>query len=54
MDNGDSEKKLAEKYKINADEIRVKYPKSAEIFDEISQRYFEEAEHERARAENGI
>lgn len=51
---GEGEKQLALSYKENADKVRVKYPKTAKIYDLISKRYLADAERERERAENGI
>lgn len=50
---GESEKNLALYYKKNADGIRLLYPKTAEIYDLISESYFLDAKSEREDAENG-
>ena len=51
---GESEKNLALYYKKNADGIRLLYPKTAEIYDLISESYFSHAKSEREDAENGV
>jgi len=52
-DAGESEKQLALRYKENADSIRISSPKTAEIFDVLSNHYLAESKAERERAENG-
>ncbi|MDD4494777.1 MAG: hypothetical protein PHV32_10630, partial [Eubacteriales bacterium] len=52
-DAGESENELAIRNKENANKIRIKYPKTAEIYDKISHSYSVEAKAEREREENG-
>lgn len=52
-DAGESEKQLSIRYKENADNIRINFPKTAGIFDVLSNRYLVDSKAERERAENG-
>lgn len=53
FDAGEGEKRLAELSKENANKIRIKFPKTATLYDIISRNYFKQAKMERERAENG-
>ena len=48
---GAEERKIAKKYKDNADAIRIKAPKTAKIFDNLCERYLYEADTERESEE---
>ena len=48
---GVSENIMAKKYKENANNIRVKYPKTARIFDELFEKYIGDSDVERKIAE---
>ena len=48
---GRSEKQIANRYKENADYLRTKWPKTAEVFDRLYRTYMREAETERKDAE---
>lgn len=48
-----TEKDIAEGYKDNADFLSIKYPKTADVFFKMSQRYVYDSDLERRRAENG-
>ena len=50
---GRAEKDIAEGYKDNADFLSIKYPKTADVFFKMSQRYVYDSDLERRRAENG-
>ena len=50
---GRAEKDIAEDYKDNADFLSIKYPKTADVFFKMSQRYVYDSDLERRRAENG-
>jgi len=50
---GRAEKDIAEDYKDNADFLSIKYPKTADVFFKMSQRYIYDSDLERRRAENG-
>ena len=50
---GRAEKDIAEDYKDNADFLSIKYPKIADVFFKMSQRYVYDSDLERRRAENG-
>lgn len=50
--SGKSELKLSEKYKENADAIRIRYPKTASIYDKLSDVYKNQSLWEREYAEN--
>ena len=50
---GREEKEMALKYKENADGIRILYPKSAQIYDDLYRSYQQESEAERRAAEDG-
>lgn len=49
---GRAERELAEEYKNNANRLRLMTPKTAAIYDCLSEMYFSEAEREREEAEN--
>lgn len=49
---GRAERELAEEYKKNANKLRLMTPKTAAIYDCLSEMYFSEAEREREDAEN--
>ncbi len=49
---GKSERELSLKYKNNADDIRLKFPRSATIYDALAENYRIEADRERECAEN--
>ncbi|CAM3216687.1 hypothetical protein STRA110950_06050 [Streptobacillus ratti] len=50
---GKEELIIAEKFKMNAEFLEPKYPKTAQIFHELFEEYSLEAKQERMRAENG-
>lgn len=50
---GKVEKDIAEGYKENAEYLSIKYPKTADVFFKMSQRYVYDSDIERRRAENG-
>ena len=50
---GRAEKDIAEGYKDNAEFLSIKYPKTADVFFKMSQRYVYDSDLERRRAENG-
>ena len=50
---GKAEKDIAEGYKDNAEFLSIKYPKTADVFFKMSQRYVYDSDLERRRAENG-
>ncbi len=51
-DAGRTEMEMAIRYKENAEALRIKYSKTAEIFDFLYKRYFNDSAVERERAEN--
>lgn len=51
-DGGRTEKEMARKYKENAKNIRLSYPESAKIYDDLYVRYYEQSKIERKRAEH--
>ena len=52
IDAGKSELELYQKYIKNAEALQEDYPRTAEIYFKISDRYKQEAKHERRRAED--
>ena len=50
---GKAEKDIAEGYKENAEYLSIKYPKTADVFFQMSKRYVYDSDVERRRAENG-
>lgn len=52
-DAGRSEHQIAERFRVNADYLCVKYPKTANIYYSLSQQYEYYSRKERERAENG-
>jgi len=52
-DAGKTEKEMALKYKENAEEIRILYPESAKIYDDLYNSYWYQSEVERRVAEDG-
>lgn len=52
-DAGKSERRIAEKYRDNADFLNMKYPKTAEIYYNLAQEYERCSKDERMEAENG-
>ena len=51
---GRSEKAIAQRYKQNADMIRIPYRHTARIYDDLSRHYLEMADDERKRAEDDM
>lgn len=51
---GREEKEIAERYKENANKIRIVYPYVASVYDELSAYYLNQSEGERRRAENAF
>ena len=52
-DAGKSERRIAEKYRDNADFLSMKYPKTAEIYYGLAKEYEIYSKEERVEAENG-
>lgn len=52
VDAGRGERKLYEKYRINAEALQYKYPRTAEIYFTLSDSYENQAEWERTRSED--
>lgn len=48
---GNAEQEFADKYKKNADAVRIKYSKVASIYDQLCERYLYDADSEREREE---
>ena len=52
VDAGRSEIRLSQKYKKNAEGLQNKYPRTAEIYFDLSDSYKAQADRERRRAED--
>jgi len=54
VSHGQEEKRLSEKYRTDAELIKIAYPKTSKILMEISKSYLSDSQRERERAEYGI
>ena len=52
VDEGKTTKEIAFRYKENADGIRILYPESAKIYDDLYKDFYYQSEAERRRAED--